>query len=566
MFSFPSLVAHTDGDGAFTMDGVPPGPRTLAAEAETFQRTVRDLDVKEGDNALDFTLGRGAEVSGRVVDEAGTGVAGVRLTLIEGRNFVDAPQAASGADGAFRFSAVPDGTFRLSAMKTGYAWDAGEPATVSVAVGASVSGLEVKLTAGGSLTGKLSGLAFDQLSRVRVWANSELTTGRVDAEGMYRFSNLRPGEWLVVAEVPGTSLRAEGKVKIEAGVPEARLDLLFGDGFELSGRVLRNGTPAPGLVVTLAHPETPRPLWKEADHQGSFRFGGLKAGSYEVAVNDAAGGTLHRETVELTGDREIRLDLRTASLSGRVTDAAGTGPLQGAKVSLVKPGEVRGLDPETQTDSRGAFRFSGIGEGTWTLRATRDGYAPAEREVTVEGAPIEDLDLALQATEGLTLEVLLPSGQPPARVRAAALAAGGRAVAQGSYPVGENGLVRLSDVPAGTWQLVVESDQSAPVTLTATAPGSAGRVLLPQGGDLHLTIPGAAAAAATVTLTAADGTPFRVVRWEGLKSSWETRGSSLNFERVPAGTWKVTAQIPGGSSWSGTATITPGGVTELTLE
>jgi hypothetical protein len=179
---------------------------------------------------------------------------------------------------------------------------------------------------------------------------------------------------------------------------------------------------------------------------------------------------------------------------------------------------------------------------------------------------MDDLDLALQATEGLTLEVLLASGRPPSRVRAAAVGPDDRAVSQGCYPVGENGMVRLSDVPAGSWQLVVECDQSAPVTLTATAPGSAGRIILPPGRELHLTIPGAASSAATVTLTAADGIPFRVVRWQGYKSSWESHGSTLNFERVPAGTWKVTAQVPGGSSWSGNTTIAPGGVAELTLE
>lgn len=568
--SFTRLRANADGEGRYVLDGVPPGPRTLAATAEGYDRTARDLDVRPGDNVLDFELDAGTEVSGRVVDDAGVPVPGVQLRLVAGFGSLDSPTAASGPDGAFRFTGVPDGTFRLMPRKEGYAQPSREE-TVSVTVaGSSVSGIEVKLRTGGAIAGRLSGLAFDELARVRIWANSELNSGRVDPEGGYRISNLAPGDYLVTASVPGTSRQTQGRVTLEPGASEARLDLRFGEGFTLSGTVLRNGRPWPGAGVWLERKDTTRGgRAAEADHQGNFQFGGLETGTYEIAVTVSRGGIRHKEAVEISGDREVRIDLQTASLSGRVVDATELGPVAGARITLEPAeGPPSGLPAEVTTDAQGVFRLGEVSEGTWKLQATREGYAPAERQIQVAGTPLDEIEIALQSTDGLALEVLLASGRPPEQIRAAVLDGNGRVVAQGTYPTGENGRVRLSDVPAGSWTLHVESDHSSSATLQVTSPGPVVRVVLPAGGDLRVKVPALVASGgkATITLTGSGGAPLRKLGWDGLRSEWDLYLGSAHFVRVPAGAWQVTVRAADGTTWTTTATVTPGAVVEVNLE
>ena len=67
------------------------------------------------------------------------------------------------------------------------------------------------------------------------------------------------------------------------------------------------------------------------------------------------------------------------------------------------------------------------------------------------------LRISLDPTEGLTLDVRLPDGRVASEVRAAVLDPSGRALLSGTYGTGENGRVRLSAVPPGTWELLLGS-------------------------------------------------------------------------------------------------------------
>ncbi|HSF39514.1 MAG TPA: carboxypeptidase regulatory-like domain-containing protein [Thermoanaerobaculia bacterium] len=567
MIGFSRLRATADGDGVYFLDGVPPGPRTLAASAEGYRRTVRDLDVRAGENALDFDLETGLEISGRVVDDSGAPLAGAQVSLRSDMPSPNMPRLLTGADGVFRFAGLSDGTFRVFALKTGYTdTSRGQEVTLS---GSSVGSLEIKLAPGGEITGHISGLPFDQLAKVRVFAGWETNTGRVDPEGNYRITNLRPGDWEVRAVVPDSALHAEGKVTLPPGAPEARLDLRFGGGFELQGFVTRNGSPLPGASVSLRRlGDRPYPLTATTDAGGVFLLRGLEAGNWEMEVTHASGRTRHEERLEITGDREVRIDLRTGSLAGRVLDASGAGPVPGAKVSLEGTDGRPVFLADTTSDSRGAFRLSEVSEGAWTLRVAKDGYASAREDVRIDGSPIEDLEVRLQPTEGITVEVRLANGRTPEQIRAVAFDANGRVVAQGSYPTGENGAARLGNVPAGSWQLLVESADSAPVTVSINSPGPVVQVVLPQPGQLRVRVPalGKDGVAATASLTSPNGAPLRLLGWEGLKSQWDLRSGILNLDRLPPGSWRIAVQAGDGRTWTGATSVAPGQTAEVTLE
>lgn len=558
----------SDGDGRYRLDGIPPGTRIVQAEHEDYRRAVRELEVRLGENSLDLRLEGGVEVSGRVVDEGGVPVPSARVLLREGSNFWDQPGATSGADGSFTLSGVADGTYRVLAEKEGFARS---PEGIEVKVaGSSVGGVEVKLTSGGAIVGQLSGLEFNELSEVQVSLRGRgFQAGRVLPDGTYRIDHVGPGDHQVVATLPGSTRQADGHVTLEPGASEARLDLEFGGGHTLSGRVIRNGEPVRSLHISLSGAGSSG-RFADTDHEGRFRFEGLDAGHYELQVYSFQSQSPHREELDLAGDRDVVIELRTAAISGRVVDAEDRSPIAEAEVTLVPPEETFGMQPLTTTsDSRGAFRLRDVSEGTWKVRAILKGYAPEEVDVQVDaGAPLDGVELALHATEGVVLEVLLPSGRPPDEVNAVVLDAAGRVIVSESYTVGEEGRVRIASVAPGTWELLLDADGSAPVAVSVTAPGNAGRVILPQPGALSLKVPGLfeARVDAKVILTGADGKPFRAPWGNQIMKEFGIQGGSRRFERLPPGTWTVTVAATDGRSWTGSATVVPGGLAEVTLE
>jgi uncharacterized GH25 family protein len=560
----------TDGDGRYRLEGIAPGTRSVQAEHKSYRRAVKELEVRLGENSVDLRLEGGVEVRGRVVDEGGIPVASARVALRAGPRSWNQPDAASGADGSFVLDGVADGTYRVVADKEGFARSREGGVEVTVA-GSSLSGIEVKLTAGGSIVGQLSGLDFAELATVQISLGGSRQSGQVAPDGSYRIDHVDPGEHRVTASLPGGSRQAEGRVTLEPGAPEARLDLEFTGGLTLTGRVLRNGEAAGGLNVRVSgaglsgrHGDT--------DHQGRFRFEGLDAGTYELQVFGMRSGSRHRESVELSADRDVLIELRTVAVTGRVVDAADQAPIPNAQVVLMaaQPDETAPWqNTETTTDSRGVFRLRDVAEGSWKVQAVQGGYAPKEVDVQVDsGRPVDGLELALEATEGILLEVLLPSGRPPDMVHTAVFDAADRVVSRGSYPTGEDGRVRVASVAPGTWDLFLDTDGSAAVVVPVTAPGNGGRVVLPQAGGLNLKVPGLSEArvGAKVKLTDASGRPYRVP-WGGqVMKDFDLQGGSRRFEKLSPGQWTLNVSATDGRTWTGSATVVPGGMAEVTLE
>jgi len=167
----------------------------------------------------------------------------------------------------------------------------------------------------------------------------------------------------------------------------------------------------------------------------------------------------------------------------------------------------------------------------------------------------------------VTVEALLATGQPPERLRVAALDGNGNAVSTGVFPTGENGRARISNVPPGSWQLLVEGDPSGPVTLPATVPGPAVHATLPPAGRVYVQVPALAndPMEAKAVLTGPGGV-YRDFDWDGaVRSEWSCYNGRTNLLRVPAGVWQIAVRAADGRTWSGTVTVAPGGEAEVRL-
>jgi hypothetical protein len=166
----------------------------------------------------------------------------------------------------------------------------------------------LRLDRGGAIVGRISGLGFEELSRVQISANGPAggQLGRVDYQGNYRIDALPPGEWIVEAQLP-QNRRAVGRVQLAPGQTQASLDLELGGGLTLSGVVLQGQHPVAGAMVTVQSPNGGLLQGARSGPDGRFRVEGLEAGPIEVVV--LGRDSPFRQPLDLSADREIVLRL-----------------------------------------------------------------------------------------------------------------------------------------------------------------------------------------------------------------------------------------------------------------
>jgi hypothetical protein len=435
-----------------------------------------------------------------------------------------------------------------------------------------VSGLEVRLTRGGAIHGRILGVTLPDLKNLHVMASPSSNAGRgiqsgqADFQGQYRIDNVASGEWKVVAALPQSGRRAEGKVVVEEGT-EAVLDLDLTEegGLTLSGRVTRRGEPAGNVRIIAEGTDQKEGGTAISNYDGLFRITGLAAGTYQISSVVWA-SLSHHQTVTLSSDQEIAIELPDSRITGRVVDAADSSPVEGATVTV----QAAGGEPDprsaflrsgTSSDSAGNFTLTDVGEGSFKVTARKEGYSPAETTVeTGGGSAVDGLRLALNATQGLTLQVLTPAGGSPARLDAALLGPNGAALLTGSYPVTEGGRSRISEAPPGRWTLLA-SGGGATASLEVTVPGPPVQIVVPPATTLRVTVPDLAGSSVLAKATAlgANGQPYRWLRYGGfLGSEWSMADGQVLLNNLPAGTWRIVVTAPDGHTWQGTATTSPG--------
>jgi hypothetical protein len=391
--------------------------------------------------------------------------------------------------------------------------------------------------------------------------------------GEYVIEGAGPGSWRVEGRVSRSGRNASADLTIEPGETEGRVDLDFGKGVTLSGRATLAGRAFGDAAVSASGIDVASSGIGHTDRDGTFRVEGLEPGTYRVDLRQWSTGVSHQREIEVTGDREVEIELPVARIAGAVRDSSDRSELAGVRLAL-EPIEGRapipGFGPGAISDVEGTFRIENVPDGTWRLTARRDGYASITRDIVVqEGRDVADLELRLDPTEGLALAVRTPSGRAPDTVSVAVLDGAGRAVESGQFATGENGVVRLDRVPPGAWEVLLSAPGTGTARVSATAPGAAVEVRLPEACRLVVRVPALeqGGAIATARVVGPDGVPFRRLTWFGSVDD-EIRFSSgrLELDLMPPGDWTVQVTAADGRTWTDRAMTSPAAPSEVVLE
>ncbi|HEX4960486.1 MAG TPA: carboxypeptidase regulatory-like domain-containing protein [Thermoanaerobaculia bacterium] len=395
--SFHAAAGETGEEGTVRLEV--PEPGTYRLQAASAGRSISDaVQAGQGTTPAELRFPPGVEVSGRVVNGEGEGIARVALALNQEAEGTFWQSAMTEADGSFVFRQVPDGAYRLGARLQGYV-QSGGPLETRVA-GADVTGLGIAMEAEAqqaTLRGRLLGLAPEEMARasVRGFGGSGFAQAQVEPDGRYELQGLKPGDWHVTAAAANRR-QIHQQVTIQPGDSEATLDFDFGKGATLSGRVLVDGAPLSGASLTLRGDGNGGQAASRYD--GSFEIHDLAAGRYSLSVVGGRGAVHQESTVEIDGDRDVTIDIAMGALLGQVVSGATGEPVGDALVTIEGKGSEPRFSffaPTTRSGDDGAFDAR-LAAGTYKVTIQKEGYAPVVVTAEVRaGEPAAPLAIRL---------------------------------------------------------------------------------------------------------------------------------------------------------------------------
>lgn len=288
------------------------------------------------------------------------------------------------------------------------------------------------------------GRALAGTSVSAMWAFSMRRKSTITgADGSYRVGGLPSGSLQVMA-MDMNALQQGGMAGFMSSLQTKNVEVQAGSttvvnfggirrGARLHGTVLENGKPKKGIMLLLTNFERADgrqesgQRFAATDAQGAYAFEDLPAGRATLLVmrTSADSQSFQESTVTIQGDAEQRHDveLSTGSIEGRVTTEDGK-PAGQHPMTLFRKIDGGGEDmaANAQTDSEGRYRFDGLREGTYTVRAgesflslNQEGrFSRAERSDlhVADGASLERIDFVLARGGSLSGRVEDRSGKP----------------------------------------------------------------------------------------------------------------------------------------------------------
>lgn len=299
------LAAVSGADGSFEIAGLVEGAEYEVAAAAAGFHLAEPAVARGGGAPLEVILERNGGIRGRVATAGGAAPPAFAASVLLSAGAGLAPRlvksAACGEQGSFFASDLAPGRYVLEVTAPGAALTA--TAEIEVSAGEVVTGVEVRLAAGGSIRGRamtgdsqpLAGAAVTlapanldptaplaEVLRLEPLQGKSCVTG---ADGVFLLEHVAAGQYGVRIDAldGGMVLLPEVEVKEEGGTDLG--PVLLRRGGALAGNALGpDGAPLALAQVVAASAEAGFRQSALTDGRGAFRFDRLPAGAYRVTI------------------------------------------------------------------------------------------------------------------------------------------------------------------------------------------------------------------------------------------------------------------------------------------
>jgi len=511
-FQEPAGAAVSDTEGKATVPALPAGKAWVLLRLPGYVPRVLEAEIPAA--GLDLgpqVLQPGIEVSGRVVDEAGKGLADAEIQVGTMAGMGGDDGGRSGADGRFTISdQAREGELYLMARLKGFTMVA--PEEVALPPDGEVV---LRLRKARVLTGKLVDaetqvavkdggvVAMKSIERSTsggtgiMYSTQSTANARSDEQGEFRLEGLEPGEYSLMVRALGYQATTQ-QVQLPADGELQPLTIAIKKGIEIRGRVVdASGQPLPGVQVNAQAGDTEISNRMRMASFGSARSGpdgafliqGLGTGKHEVRARTEDGASARVLAEAGAQDVVLRLE-RPGTVQGRVRAPEGA-DVAGLRLRIF--GGESSYNGDTRTDEGGAGARGQVPPGSYYLMVEARAVAGRSQEVKVESGRTTTVEVVLERT-GTVVGTI--RGLSPAEMEACEVYGGGGAVrpaADGRFTiesmregpgqvrvaVREDGRQRAVPVEVKAGETVtVDVDFGRGVTITGTVTRSNGLVAM----------------------------------------------------------------------------------------
>ena len=336
--------AQTNSSGYFTLNGLADGTYEVEAQApwgsDYSSNRTRGISVSAGTTTtIDFVLGSGSIITGRVTDSFGAGVSNSNINAWSTEGMGGWGWAMTDSNGNYTLRGLTDGIYEVEAQAPwGTEYASNRSRGVSVTAGTSVT-LNFVLGSGGRIVGRVTDSLGEGISNANLnaWSmDGGSGWAQTNSTGYYTINGLKNGIYEVEAQPPWgtdyTQNRTKG-VSVTAGNTTTK-NFVLGSGGIVSGRV----TDSSGSGIAYANINAWEMGgfgggwgWATTNSSGYYTLRGLRDGTYEVEAQ-APWGTEYASNrtqgVAVSNNNITTVNFVMGSggmISGRITDSSGAG-------------------------------------------------------------------------------------------------------------------------------------------------------------------------------------------------------------------------------------------------
>lgn len=349
----------------------------------------------------------GADVSGRVVNTAGEGIASARVFAEPGLGGAVLDTLAD-SDGRFLFADLPAGQTGIFTAAPGFGFGGvhlalgveDQPPGITITLHPATTMRGVVLDSkGNAISGaRITRIGLTDADKVGIPLSKLTGFGYAmpesGSDGHFSLPNL-PAGGTVALKVGHPSFAQEGVADLRADDTSVRVTLY--PGVLVQGEVLsrERGVPVAnaGILIQNAVPPHDSAV-TDTGATGTFNIR-LKPGVYLYQATGSGARSPGWSRLVVTGEtaqQRVRLSVAgTGWVRGTIKDAVSGGPIAGARVVLSSNGQPSGV---VRTSSSGVFRFPAAeGKNTIQVEAAQGYMPPPSGPLTVTVMAGQELDL-----------------------------------------------------------------------------------------------------------------------------------------------------------------------------
>jgi len=252
-------------------------------------------------------------------------------------------------------------------------------------------------------------------------------------------------------------------------------EFFIATGGQLNGTVVdSSGAPVSGATVKADGGYATTSLTLTTDSLGKFASGWISTGTYAV-VASATGFNSTSSSTTVNPGQTADLTMR---LGGGSPPPTGGGTITGVITSAIDGralanATVTAAGKSTLTAANGAYSFTGVPAGTYTVSASLSGWLPNSTNVSVTSGATSTANIKLATSGRITGTVKTSSGAPVSGAKVTF--AGGVIANTTSVLTNSSGAYGSNWIPVGDYKVMVT--KSGRPTRTATAKVTPGNIL-----------------------------------------------------------------------------------------